>query len=451
MSAKKEPKKADKKETKPSVVIVGGGFAGVGCAKKLADHDIPVTLLDRHNYQQFQPLLYQVATAELATTDVARPLRAIFAKDKSVTMKQLDVTSVDPETRTVTTADGQTFTGDYVVIAAGTQPNFFHTPGADKFAFPLYSVLDATKLRAQVFEVFEEAADNPARIDQGALNFVIVGAGPTGVETAGALADLVNQVMPKRFHTIAVDRAQIYLVDLGQVVLRAFSEKAHAYAAERLQRNGVKLLLGLGVKEVRKGKVILSDDTEILTRTVIWGGGIQASPIAAHVGLPTGRGGRLATEPDLTVEGHERVYVIGDIATIPDPDGNDLPQLGSVALQSGHWAAENILADIDGKPRKPFHYKDKGIMAMIGDGAAIAEMGKNHHELHGHVAFAAWLGVHAWLMSGVRTRVDAFVAWASDFVGAARASSIIVDSDKARIDWGDEEGSDEPLSHEPPS
>ena len=220
MSAKKEPKKADKKETKPSVVIVGGGFAGVGCAKKLADHDIPVTLLDRHNYQQFQPLLYQVATAELATTDVARPLRAIFAKDKSVTMKQLDVTSVDPETRTVTTADGQTFTGDYVVIAAGTQPNFFHTPGADKFAFPLYSVLDATKLRAQVFEVFEEAADNPARIDQGALNFVIVGAGPTGVETAGALADLVNQVMPKRFHTIAVDRAQIYLVDLGQVVLR---------------------------------------------------------------------------------------------------------------------------------------------------------------------------------------------------------------------------------------
>ena len=210
------------------------------------------------------------------------------------------------------------------------------------------------------------------------------------------------------------------------------------------------LKLGVGVKEVRKGKVILSDDSEILTRTVIWGGGIQAAPIAANVGLPTGRGGRLATLPDLTVEGHERVYVIGDIAAIPDPDGNDLPQLGSVALQSGHWAAENILADIAGKPRKPFHYKDKGIMAMIGDGAAIAEMGKHHHELHGHVAFAAWLGVHAWLMSGVRTRVDVFVAWASDFVGASRASSIIVDSDKARIDWGDEEGADEPLSHAPP-
>ena len=366
-------------------------------------------------------------------------------------MKQLDITTIDPETRTVTASDGQKFTGDYLVIAAGTQPNFFHTPGADKFAFPLYSVQDATKLRTQVFEVFEEAADNPARIDQGALNFVIVGGGPTGVETAGALADLVNQVMPKRFHTLAVDRAQIFLVDLGQVVLRAFSEKAHAYAADRLQRNGVKLMLGVGVKEVRKGKVVLTDDTEILTRTVIWGGGIQASPIAANTGLPTGRGGRLPSEPDLTVEGHERVYVIGDIAAIPDPEGNDLPQLGSVALQSGHWAAENILADIDGKPRKPFHYKDKGIMAMIGDGAAIAEMGKHHHELHGHVAFAAWLGVHAWLMSGVRTRVDAFVAWASDFVGASRASSIIVDTDKARIDWGDEEGADEPLSHEPPA
>ena len=144
------------------------------------------------------------------------------------------------------------------------------------------------------------------------------------------------------------------------------------------------------------------------------------------------------------------MFVVGDIAAIPDHEGNVLPQLGSVALQSGKWAAENILLDIDGKPREPFRYKDKGIMAMIGDGAAVAEMGKHHHELHGHVAFAAWLGVHAYLMSGSRTRIDAFIAWASDFIGSSRASSIIEDPDAARIDWGDEEGDDEPLSDEPP-
>jgi len=436
---------------KPSVVIVGAGFAGVACAKELAKHELPVTLLDRHNYQQFQPLLYQVATAELATTDVARPIRAIFAKSPTVHMRQLEITSIDPETRTVTASDGQKFSGDYLVIAAGAKPNFFATPGAEEHSFPLYSVPDAKKLRERVFELFEEAANNPALIDQGALNFVIVGAGPTGVETAGALADLVNQVMPKRHHQLDVSRARIYLIDHGQVVLRAFSDKAHEYAAGRLQHNGVQLMLGTGVKEVAGNKVVLSDDSEILTRCVVWGGGIQASTVAGNSGLTSGRGGTLTAELDLSAEGHPNVFVVGDIAAIPDPSGEILPQLGSVALQAGHWAAENILADMTGKPRKPFHYKDKGIMAMIGDGAAVAEMGKHHHELHGHVAFAAWLGVHAWLMSGSRTRVDAFIAWASDFIGSSRASSIIDDPDKARIDWGDEEGDDEPLSDAPPA
>ena len=233
-------------------------------------------------------------------------------------------------------------------------------------------------------------------------------------------------------------------------MLRAFSDKAHEYAAGRLQHNGVQLMLGTGVKEVAGNKVVLSDDSEILTRCVVWGGGIQASTVAGNTGLTSGRGGTLTAELDLSAEGHPNVFVVGDIAAIPDPSGEILPQLGSVALQAGHWAAENILADMTGKPRKPFHYKDKGIMAMIGDGAAVAEMGKHHHELHGHVAFAAWLGVHAWLMSGSRTRVDAFIAWASDFIGSSRASSIIDDPDKARIDWGDEEGDDEPLSDAPP-
>jgi NADH dehydrogenase len=424
---------------KPSVVIVGAGFAGVGCAKELAKHDVAVTLLDRHNYHQFQPLLYQVATAELSTSDIARPIRAIFRKDPTVVVKELEVTQVDPTTRTVTTADGQTFTGDYLVLAAGSRPNFFHTAGAKEHSLPLYTVEDAKALRTRLFEVFEEADTNPAHIDQGALNVVIVGAGPTGVETAGAVADLVNNVMPKRFHDLDVHRTRIYLVDHGPVVLAAFSDKAHAYAAEKLQHGGVTLVLGTGVNEIAADRVTLSDGTEILTRTVVWAGGIQAPELAGTTGLPQGRAGRLTVEPELTVEGFPRVYAIGDVANIPDHDGNDLPQLGSVALQAGRWAADNILSDLDGKTPRPFHYKDKGIMAMIGDGAAIAEMGAHHHELHGHMAFAAWLGVHAWLMSGVRQRVEAFVSWGWDFFGSSRSSSIIEDPDAAQIDWGDED------------
>ena len=429
----------------PSVVIVGGGFAGLGCATELAKHDVAVTLLDQHNYHQFHPLLYQVATAELSATDVARSFRAIFKKHKSVNVKQVQITGVDPATRTVTGADGQTFTGDYLVLAAGSRPNFFNTPGAAEHAFPLYSLTDATSLRTRLFEVFEEADSDASRIDKGALNIVIVGAGPTGVETAGAVADLVRDVMSRRFHDLAVNQTRIYLVDLGHVVLAAFSDKAHGYAARKLEHLGVTLLMGTGVEEIHPDRVMLSDGNEILTRTVVWAGGIKAPQLAVDAGLPQGRGGRLTAQADLTVEGFPRVYAIGDMANMPDHDGDDFPQLGSVALQAGRWTAENILADIDGRPSKPFHYKDKGIMAMIGDGAAIAEMGAHHHELHGHVGFAAWLGVHAWLMSGARQRVDAFVAWGWDFFGSSRSSSIIDDPDKARIDWGDEDDETEPI------
>ncbi len=431
-----------KADSKPSVVIVGGGFAGIGCAKELAKQGVPVVLLDRYNYHQFQPLLYQVATAELSATDVARSLRAIFRKDETVSVKQLVVTSCDPATLTVTTTDGQTFTGDYLVLAAGSRPNFFDVPGAAEHTFPLYSLRDAKALRTRLFEVFEEADTNPERIEQGALNIVIVGAGPTGVETAGAVADLVRDVLPKRFHDLPVGKTRIFLVDHGKVVLRAFSDKAHTYAAEQLQRNGVTLLLQTGVDEVMKDRVVLSDGHQILSRCVVWAGGLQSPELAAQTGLPQGHGGRLPAQPDLRVESHARVYAIGDMAMLPGPDGEPLPQLGSVALQAGRWAARNILADMEGRPPEPFSYRDKGIMAMIGRGSAIAEVGRHHHELHGHVGFAAWLGVHAWLMSGARQRVDAFVAWAWDFFFSSRSSSIIDDPDAAHIDWDEDEDDD---------
>jgi NADH dehydrogenase len=430
-------------EPKPSVVIVGGGFAGVGCAKELAKHDIPVTLIDRNNYHQFQPLLYQVATAELATVDIARPLRGIFRGEPSVRVHIGEVTDVDLATRRVTLSDGRAFSGDYLVLAAGSQPNFFRTPGAAEHALPLYTVEHARALRGRLVRLLEDTEANPELIEQGALNFVIVGAGPTGVETAGALADAVKDVVPRSFPHFDVNQIRIYLVDHGPVVLAAFSDSAHSYAADKLTHNGVHLLLRTGVKEVHPDKVLLSDGSEIPTRVVVWAGGIQAPELVAKLGVPQGRGGRVTAQPELTVDGSPRVYAIGDMANIPDHDGNDLPQLGSVALQAGRWAAQNIVADIEGKPGKPFHYKDKGIMAMIGNGAAVAEMGGHHHELHGHAAFAAWLGVHAWLMSGVHQRVDAFLSWGWDFVGSTRSTSILDDNEAPRIDWGDEDEDDE--------
>jgi NADH:ubiquinone reductase (H+-translocating) len=436
----------DLSEGQLHVVIVGGGFAGVGCARKLAEHDdVRVTLIDRNNYHQFQPLLYQVATSQLASSDIAFSLRKLFHDDLNVDVKLGEVVSVDPATRTVTTADGERFSGDALVLAAGSQPNFFRTPGADDHAFPLYCLDDALRLRSRILGVFEDADRDATLVDQGALNFVIVGGGPTGVETAGALADLIHDTMSGEYHHLAVTAAQVHVVDLGHSLLGAFSDSAHDYAAKVLGKKGVRLHLGQAVTEIGAGHVTLADGSAIRTRCVIWGGGIMAPAVAAKAGLPQGRGGRIDVQPDLTVDGAPGVYVIGDLANIPSPDGNAHPQLGSVALQSGVAAAESILADRAGKPRKSFHYHDKGIMAMIGRGAAVAEVGAHRHELHGVIAFSSWLGVHAALMTGVRNRIDAFVSWGWDYFGKSRGPQVLDRTDAARIDW-EEDAAPEPVT-----
>jgi NADH dehydrogenase len=418
------------------VIVIGGGFAGVGCARRLDGRDgVRVTLVDRNNYHQFQPLLYQVATSQLAPSDVAYSLRKLFHDSPNVDVKLAQVESVDPATHSVTTTDGERLVGDVLVLAAGSQPNFFHTPGAEEHAFPLYSLDDAQRLRSRILAVFEEADRDPDLIGQGALNFVIVGGGPTGVELAGGLADLIHQTMVGEYHTLPVTSAQIHIVDLGQTLLGPFSDEAHDYVAKVLGRKGVQMHLGVAVTEIGPGHVTLADGTAIRTRCVVWGGGIMAPTLAVASGLPRGRGGRIEVEPDLTVDGAPGVYAVGDVANIPAPHGGAHPQLGSVALQSGVCAADNILADAAGKPRKSFHYHDKGIMAMIGRGAAIAEVGEHRHELHGVIAFSAWLGVHAALMSGVRNRVDAFITWGSDYFTSQRGPQVLDRSDAAQIDW----------------
>ena len=422
------------------VVIVGGGFAGVAVAKGLAGKKgVRVTLLDKNGYHQFQPLLYQVATAELTSQDIAFDLAAIFDDDANIEVRQGDAVSADPEARTITLADDSAIEGDVLVLAAGSQPNFFHTPGAEEFSFPLYSLDDAKRVRSRVLQLFQDTSKNPQLVEEGALNFVVVGAGATGVESAGALAELARNVMPHVYENLAIAGARVILVDLGHAVLAPFSDEAHAYAAKQLQRRGVDIRLGVSAKEIAADHVTLSDGTTIKTHLTLWGGGLMAAPIGARSGVSQGRGGRIDVQPDLTVEGFPDVYALGDFANIPVADENGLPQLGSVAQQSGSWAADNILAGIQGKPRKSFHYHDKGIMAMIGRKAAVAEVGEHRHELHGRIAFAAWLGVHAQLLADGGAEVKAFLAWADEFyVRPHHRSADLLDPSKIdtpRIDW----------------
>jgi NADH dehydrogenase len=420
------------------VVIVGGGFAGLGCARALAKHPhhARVTLIDRHAYHQFLPLLYQVATFQLADADVEMDLAELFHRRGSVDVLNGEVASADPTAKTVTLADGGTIEADYLVLAAGSKAKFFGTPGVEH-AFPLYALDDARRLRARILTAFEDAERDPTSIAAGGLTFVVVGAGATGTEVAGALADLIRDVMPSRFHDLALDKARVVLVDGGSAVLGPFSPKAHEYASKVLTERGVEIRLGTTVKEVAADHVVLSDGDTIATGCVVWGGGIQAAPLAAAVGLPQGRGGRIDVRDDLTLADHPGVFVVGDLANAPSPDGGTYPQLGSVALQAGQQTASNIVADVDGKPLTPFEYHDKGIMAMIGHNAAIAEMGEHRHELHGHVAFAAWLGVHAYLMSGVSQRTDAFIDWGWEEFGKSR---VLDTSDTSRFR---EEGDDD--------
>ena len=416
------------------VLVLGGGLAGVACAKELGDEGVDVTLVDRNDYHQFQPLLYQVASSQLPAEDIARPHVTIFREHATVDVVNEHVSTADLSARSLTLADGTTLQGSHLVMAAGARPNFFGVPGAAEHAFPLYSVADAERLRLHLQGLLRAAIDDPALRQAGSLDVVVVGGGPTGVETTGALAELMHAL----HKTGRLDvPGQITVVDRGDALLGQFSDKAHTYAHEKLTKAGAQIKLGLGVTAVRDDRVEFDDGSEIATRTVVWGGGESASAVAQTAGPAPGRGGRIDVRPDLQVPGYPGCYAVGDVANIPDAAtaGTSLPQLGSVAQQSGKWAAQNIVRELHGKSPEPFVYKDKGIMAMIGRNAAVAEVGKHRHEVEGPFAFAAWLGVHAMLLSGVHSKTDAFLEWAWDYFDRDHAATVEATATPERLAW----------------
>jgi NADH:ubiquinone reductase (H+-translocating) len=408
----------------PHIAIVGAGFGGIEVAEQLAHVPVKVTLIDRHNYHTFQPLLYQVATSLLNAEDVGAPVRSMFRHQTNVAFEMATVTGVSTVDRTIHLEDGNHVAYDYLVLAGGATVNYFNTPGAAEHAFPLYTLMNAVSLRNQILDRFEAADRNPALIQDGALTFVVVGAGPTGVETAGALADLFYNLLPQDYHQLATEKARIIIVEMAKEVLAPFQEHLRAYAKKELEQRRVEVRLEQAVAEVGATFVRLKSGEEIKAHTLIWAAGVKANPLADTSGLPQGRGGRIKLNPDLSVPDHPEIFVVGDMGEVVS-ETQVLPQLGSVAMQSGQHVGKQIARRLHGEPTQPFKYWNKGFMATIGRGAAVVEF-PNQRTLHGPLAYFAWLGVHLTLLSGVRNRIEVLWNWSWSALTHDRASRIII-------------------------
>jgi NADH:ubiquinone reductase (H+-translocating) len=411
---------------RPHIAIVGAGFGGLGVAEQLGHVPVEVTLIDRHNYHTFQPLLYQVATSLLNAEDVGAPVRGMFRHQDNVTFRMATVTGVDAAGQKIQLEDGKQIPYDYLVLAGGATVNYFNTPGAAEHAFPLYTLTNAVKLRNRILERFEAADRNRALIEDGALNFVIVGAGPTGVETAGALSDLFYNLLPRDYHDLATEKARVILVEMGKEVLAPFKDNLRTYAKQELEQRRVEVRLEQAVAEVGGTFVRLKSGEEIKAHTLIWAAGVRANPLADMLGSPQGRGGRIKLNPDLSVPDHPEIFVVGDMGEVAS-DGKVLPQLGSVAMQSGEHVGRQIARRLHGDPGQPFKYWDKGFMATIGRGSAVVEF-PNKRTLDGPLAYFAWLGVHLVLLSGIRNRIETLWNWGWSALTHDRAARIIIES-----------------------
>jgi NADH:ubiquinone reductase (H+-translocating) len=406
------------------VVIVGAGFAGLEAARALARSPVDVTVIDRHNYHLFQPLLYQVATAALSPADIAEPIRVVLRHQRNATVLLDEVIGLDLSARRVETRFGGHQTYDYLVLATGSQYNYFGHNDWPQLAPGLKSLDDATSIRRRLLLAFEEAesTSDPAR-RRRLLTFVLVGAGPTGVEMAGALAELAHATLSRDFRHINPQTAHILLVEAGPRVLLGFPEKLADFARHSLERMGVEVLLDTPIEAIDRNGVV-AKGKRIETANVIWCAGVEASPVARWLGVPATKDGRIGVAPDLSVAGHPEVFVVGDASFVAGPGGDALPGLAPVAKQQGRYVGELLARRVRGEPPSaPFRYRDKGALATIGRHSAIADLG--WIRLTGPFAWVLWGIVHIFFLIGFRNRLAVFLNWIWAWATYGRGARLI--------------------------
>ncbi len=413
-------------ETKKRVVIIGAGFGGLRTAKELARSDLDVILVDRNNYHRFQPLLYQVATAGLEPNEIVHPVRNIFKKDKNVHFLLGVVQEVDRPRRRIILEDGSDVPYDYLVIAAGAATNYFGIDGAAEHAYPMKGVSEALQLRNHMLRQFERAERTAGAQSEGALTFVVVGGGATGVEMAGQMAELFQRVLKEDYRNVDTSTARVVLLEMMPDLLAPYEEPLRDYARRALKARGVDVRTETTVERVEAGAVILEGGERIPAQTLIWAAGIKADPLADAVGTEQTKGGRLVVRPDLSLPGHPEIFAIGDIAGGLDDAGNPYPQLATVAIQQGRHVGRQIKRLHSGKNAEPFDYRNPGIMATIGRNDAVAQLAGGV-KLKGFVAWAMWASVHIYKLVGFRNRVEVLLNWIYNYATYNFSARIILE------------------------
>ncbi len=412
---------------RPRVVIVGAGFGGLNAAAGLSKAPVDVVLIDRHNYHTFQPLLYQVATAGLEPEEIAHAVRGVFQKQRNVAFRLGTVVGIDPRESAVLLDGGARLSYDYLVLAVGADTNYFGVTGADTHSFSLKTLPEATALRSHIIRQFELADQNETSIERGALTFVVVGGGPTGVETAGALVELFQMVLQKDFRRLPVHRTKVILVEARETLFSTFHEKSRMHVEQTLRKRGVDVRLNTTVVRVEPDAVTLNDGNVVRCHTVIWAAGVKGIQVADSLGVETTPGGRILLNEYLNVPSYANVFVVGDLAASRFPDGSPHPQLAPVAIQGGRYAAREIVRLVAGKPRgKPFQYRDKGIMATVGRNSAVAELAGGIRA-RGFLAWLMWLFLHLIMLIGFRNRLNVLVNWAWNYFTYDRSARLILD------------------------
>lgn len=407
------------------VVIVGGGFGGINVAKKLKKADVDITIIDKNNHHLFQPLLYQVATAALSPGDIALPIRAILGNRKGMKVLLGSVIGVDKQEKFVELESGKKIDFDYLVLAPGAQYNYFGNEEWENYAPGLKSIGDALQIRERILLSLEEAEqlDDP-KLREPYLTYVIIGGGPTGVEMAGAIAEIAKRNMMRDYSTFSKNETRIFLVEAGPNILNGYPDSLSEKARETLEDMGVRVLLNTPVTNLGQNEVSFSEGT-IETPNIIWAAGVAASPLLSSLDTKQDRSGRVFVEDDLSLPGHNNIFVIGDAAHKNDEEGNPLPALAPVAIQQGEFIGKLIRNEIRGKERNTFHYVDKGTMATIGRAKAVADI--KGFKFSGFFAWILWSVVHIFFLIGFRNRFRVFIEWMWHYFTFKRGVRLITD------------------------